>query len=569
MEIKECDVLCIGGGGGGVASAVIADSNGADTILVSKESIGYGNSRIVGGVFVYKDLNVEDDSYNFLKDMIVGGDYLNNQDICEVIAKQSGEAVKILERFGGVVGRDKEGKVSSRALVKLGGHTSPRTLLLPSTGPGIGQSLRYAISRSKVKVYEDTMVTRLLLRDRDVVGAICMDLKKFDIFAISAKKTILATGGAGWIYYPHTDVTKGIIGDGYALALSSGAELIDMEQVQFMPFALTHPNSMIGIVVGEPYTAGPKGRLFNKYGDEIIKNPAIKTRAELSNAIILEVEKGNGTEYGGVLLDLKGNKDDPQGKVLYEMFSKGLFKTLTDMVRFAYGDKFANWDEPWDVYPSAHYFMGGIRIDKNGEVKDINNLYGVGEVNGGIHGGNRLGSVSLAELFIFGDLVGSNAANLSKKMKRPILCAEEIKEEKRKILSLIGKKGNYPPVKLIRELQDTMWKYVGPVRDEKGLKAAIDRINNIEERMGEVDISDTDRLNVDLIDFLELSFMTKVAKSVAISALERKESRGAHIRIDHPQRNDNDFLKNVVVYMDGVKMNSYLEPVNLKKVRIE
>ena len=570
MEIKECDVLCIGGGGGGVASAVMADREGANTILVSKEPVGYGNSRIVGGVFVYKDLSVEDDSYNFLKDMVVGGDYLNNQDICEVLAKRSGEALKILERFGGFVARDEEGRVSQKVLVRLGGHTAPRTLLLPSTGPGVGQALRYAISSSKVRVYEETMAIKLLARNNEVVGALCIDLKTLDIFAVSAKKTVLATGGAGWIYYPHTDVTKGIIGDGYALALEVGAELVDMEQVQFIPFALTHPKSMVGLVVGEPYTAGPRGRLLNKYGDEIVKNPAVKTRAELSNAIILEVEKGNGTEYGGILLDLKENKEDPQGRVLYKMFSDGLFKTFTEMVRFAYGDRAATWDEPWDVYPSAHYFMGGIRVDERGEVRNIGNLYGVGEVNGGIHGGNRLGSVSLAELFIFGDLVGRGAAVSSRGMRNPILCAEELKEERERILKLIGKKGKYPPVKLIRELQETMWKYVGPVRSEEGLKFAAERIKDIEERMEEVSISDGKGFNSELVDFLELSFMIKVSKAVTRSALERRESRGAHIRLDYPERNDRDYLKNVIVSMDEWgNIKAHLEPVNLKKIGIE
>ena len=163
------------------------------------------------------------------------------------------------------------------------------------------------------------------------------------IFTVAAGQTILATGGGGWLYYPHTDVTRTTTGDGYALAFEAGADLVDMEQVQFIPFALTHPKSMVGIVCGEPFTVGPKGKILNNEGREILKGAAAKTRAEVSKAIILEVENGNGTKYGGVNLDLYANKQDPGGQRVKKAYETTL-KALSDSVKFAYGDKAENWE---------------------------------------------------------------------------------------------------------------------------------------------------------------------------------------------------------------------------------
>jgi succinate dehydrogenase/fumarate reductase flavoprotein subunit len=567
MIYKDCDLLCIGGGGAGVTASVTASRKGAKVIIASKEPIGYGNTRIVGGVMAYGDLDGNKKGEDFFRDMVVGGGFLNNQELVRVLVENAHEATFILESFGGVLGRDEEGRISEKSLVQVGGHTSPRTLLIPSTGPGVGQALRYAIFRENIELLERTLITDLIQEGNRVFGAIGYEFKSGELILIRAKKTILATGGAGWVYYPHTDVTRAVTGDGYALALNSGAELIDMEQVQFIPFSLTHPPGLVGIVVGEPFTAGPEGVILNAQGKDILPGVYLKTRAEVANAIILEVEKGNGTEYGGCLLDLKNNKKHPGGKILYEQFTKGIFKNFTDIVRYAYGSRAASWDEPWDVYPSAHYFMGGVVIDVWGRVKGVENLFACGEVCGGIHGGNRLGSVSLMELFILGKRVGECATTeLNEEIHN--VDQELLDHYNDKLRRMFGSRGKHRPVEVKRELQKIMWDYIGPARTESKLKKGIELLSSIKEKAEDLHISNAKIYNTDVIDAIELGFMIPVSISVAESALRRKESRGAHVRLDYPQRDDENWLKNIVIKKDmhdGLEVD--LRPVQLKELK--
>jgi succinate dehydrogenase/fumarate reductase flavoprotein subunit len=549
MILKTCDLLCIGGGGAGVAAAVTASQKGANVIIASKEPIGYGNTRIVGGVMAYGDIDRENEGEDFLRDMIVGGEFLNNQALCKMLVQESRQATMILEGFGGMLGRDDEGKVTSKALMKMGGHTYPRTLLLPSTGPGLGQALRYAIAGENIETLEMTIVTDLIQDGNKVFGAVGYDLTRGEIVVINCRKTLLATGGGGWIYFPHTDVSRSVTGDGFTLALNAGAELIDMEQIQYIPFSLTHPPGLVGIVVGEPFSAGPAGILKNIKGEDILPGVSLKTRAEVANAIILETEKGNGTKHGGCLLDLKENKNHPGGKILYDQFTKGLFKNVTDIVRFAYGPKAASWDEPWDVYPSAHYFMGGIVADEWGRVKGVENLFACGEVCGGIHGGNRLGSVSLMEIFIFGKRAGECAVFEMDNIRK--LDQDLINSYADKIMGMFGGKGKHRPIELKRKLQSAMWEFVGPARTEEKLEKGLNALFSIKDEARELNISSDKIYNTEFIDAVELELMIPVSICIAKSAYQRKESRGSHVRLDYPQRDDKNWLKNIVIKKDG------------------
>ena len=571
MIEKSCDLLCIGGGGAGVTAAIIAGEKGADVILVAKDHIGYGNTRIIGGIITYGGLDPSWDGEDLFEDMIVGGEYLNNQKLCRILARDAHEATILLERFGGMANRDSRGEISAEVLMQAGGHTAPRVLCLPSTGPGVGQGLAQGVYRSEnIRTLEKTIVFDLLKEDGKVLGAVCWQLTSGEIIVIKAKKTLIATGGGGWIYYPHTDTSRATTGDGFALALNAGAELVDMEQVQYIPFALTHPSGMLGIVVGEPFVAGPAGILTNVHGKEILSGVALKTRAQVSNAIILEVEKGNGTKHGGCLLDLKANKDHPQGKLLYKSYAEGLFKPFTDIIRKAYGQKEADWEEPWDVYPSAHYFMGGIVINEWGEVKGVENLLACGEVTGGIHGGNRLGSVSMTELFVFGKRAGERAALEITGQDAPEVNRSLIDSQVEKLKSMMGQKGKYRVIQLKRELQKAMWEKVGPVREEKKLKEGLRIFSAIEEKFPDMTISAVNKYNTELFDALELKFMLSVAKSVALSALARKESRGSHIRLDYPEKDDSSWLKNIIIKKPpALEMSVHFQPVELNSLRPE
>ena len=554
MIEKSCDLLCIGAGGAGITAAIVASEKGSDVILLSKDHTGYGNTRIIGGIMAQGDLDTSRQGRGFLRDMVVGGDYLNNQKLCLILAKEAHNAPILLERFGGMVKRDSQGKISTDVLMQAGGHTSPRSLFLPAAGSGMGQGLRYGISQRKnIRTLEKTIVFDLLKEGKKVLGAVCYQLTSGEIIVIKAKKTLIATGGGGWIYYPHTDDSRVSTGDGYTLALDAGAKLVDMEQVQYIPFSLTHPSGMVGIIVGEPFTAGPAGVLKNVHGKEILSGVFLKTRAQVANAIILEAAKGNGTKYGGCLLDLKANKDHPQGKIIYRHYSEGIFKPFTDLVRAAYGRAAAEWEEPWDVYPTAHYFMGGIVINEWGEVEGVENLYACGEVTGGVHGGNRLGSVSLTELFVFGKRAGERAAGEITGQDYPKVDKSLIDFQVQRLKGMVGKNGKYRVIELKRELQTAMWEKVGPAREEKKLKEGLEIFSSIEEKFKDITIPATYKYNTELLDALELRFMLPVAKSVALSALTRKESRGAHVRLDHPERDDRNWLKNIIVKKNATK----------------
>ncbi|MFH0812956.1 MAG: FAD-dependent oxidoreductase [Pseudomonadota bacterium] len=298
-EHFECDVLVIGGGGAGISAALAAAMKGARVLLISKEPAGYGNTRISAGLIAFPGLLAEDDTEQFFRDIVVGGEFLSNQELAYVLAQEAPRAALFLEREGLGLERTGSGTLSFQVAIKLGGHRIPRTLMNFSAGIGFGQVIKGSLVKSGIRTLSDALVTKLFTVNDRMVGAIGLNIATGEVFTVAAGETILATGGGGWLYYPHTDVNRTTTGDGYTLAFEAGADLIDMEQVQFIPFALTHPKSMVGIVCGEPFTVGPKGKILNQEGKELITGAAIKTRAEVARAIILEVEGGKGTAYGG------------------------------------------------------------------------------------------------------------------------------------------------------------------------------------------------------------------------------------------------------------------------------
>ena len=329
MIEKSCDLLCIGGGGAGITAAIVASEKGANVILLSKDHIGYGNTRIIGGVMAYGDLDTSRQGEDFFRDMVVGGDYLNNQKLCLPLAKEAHNATILLERFGGIVKRDSKGKISADVLLQLGGHTAPRTMLLPSTGPGVGQGLRYGVARRKnIRTLEKTIVFDLLKEGEKVLGAVCYQLTSGEIIVIKAKKTLIATGGGGWIYYPHTDTSRVSTGDGFTLALDAGAKLVDMEQVQYIPFSLTHPSGMVGIVVGEPFSAGPAGTLKNVHGKEIISGVALKTRVRYPMPLFWKQKRVTGQNMVAVFWILRPIKSIPRERffigIMLRVYSNAL-----------------------------------------------------------------------------------------------------------------------------------------------------------------------------------------------------------------------------------------------------
>ncbi len=543
MTSDQTDVLVIGAGGAGIFAAANASKMGAKVIVISKEPSGYGDTRISLGAMCRSAEGFFDSSEKFSRDMIKGGEFLNDPKLVGDLVDEATDAVIALEDCGHVFERNSSGVLKS-PLGKFGGHSHNRTVMSPAFGVSMGHAIRGGLARSGVTVWEETVCAELILNEGEVAGAVVLCMKTGRVKSIQAKSVIIATGGAGSLYYPHTDCMPYVTGDGYSLALAAGAELVDMEQVQFIPFALTHPQSMMGVIVGDGSMAQPFGKLLNGRGEVILKNFHNMTRAKLAMIMIKEINNGGATEHGGLLFDVSTNMKIPILKTVYKNMMRRKAAHFLRNVRRAYGRDAAEFKEPWDVLPSAHYFMGGVKTDEFCKSR-VKGLYACGQAQGGVMGGNRLGSTSLTEIFVFGKRAGTAAAEDAKSRGYPDGGAA--KNAVKRVEGLFGRKGKTKPVHLKKRLRELMWKYTGPLRDGEGLATALDGLAEIKRDSSELAISSFRRYNTEVVDAIELSHMIIAAEAIIISALERKETRGAHVRSDYPDTEDTTTPKNVVV----------------------
>lgn len=558
MDVREYDVVCIGAGGAGVTAAITAAASGARVLLLSKDPIGYGNTRIAVGVVASCAILPEDSPDVFYEDLLVGGEHLNNPKLARVMAEEAALAPAIAESEGALFRRDAEGGISRAVAMRAGGHRYQRSVKAHGQGIGLGQALRAVSVRSDVDVLEETVTVKLLLRGGRIAGLVAWDLARGEAVIVQAPVVILATGGLGWMYYPHTDCMRSATGDGYALGYEAGAELLDMEQVQFLPFSCTHPASMVGIFLGEPSFVGPEGRLLDGRGREVLgAGLETMTRAQVTRVIALEVLKGNGTERGGMLLDLRGNLATPRGRAAWQTMKE---VGLLDIAKRAYGAKAYTWEEPWEVTPTVHFHMGGLRIDEHGATS-VPGLYAAGEAAGGVHGACRLGSVALAELFVFGRRAGLAAARFARGGEKPPFPGDEAADVAASLAALPGSRGEHRPITLVRELQRTMWENVGPVRDEAHLSAAVADLQALAGRARSLRVAPDRRQNLEVLDAVELRLMLLTADVVARSARHRQETRGAHVRADYPERDDARWRANIVARRRNGGATLSAEPV--------
>ena len=547
-DVRKADVLVIGAGGAGVMAAVEAARAGAGVILLSKEPVGYGDTRIaLGAMSTSPDTAAGDSEDAFVEDMIRGGEYLNDPRLVRALVADAMDATLTLEGFGHVFLRNREG-VLARMEVPPGGHRASRVISSPWLGVSMCHALRSAAARADIEVLEETVCSELLVEDGEVVGAAALRTMTGEPIALLAKSTVVAAGGAGSLYYPHTDCMPAVVGDSFGLGLRAGAELVDMEQVQFLPFGITHPPALLGIPCGEPVVAGPFGRLLNNKGEVILENIMPMTRAQVARVIVEEIRKGGGTEHGGLLLDLAPNLKSREGEFFVAMLKKFAGPFL-EGARKAYGREAAEFRVPWDVLPTAHYNMGGIRTDEWCRSR-VPGLYACGQAQGGVMGGNRLGSTSLTEIFVFGKRAGRTAAEEARERGRADQGAA--REALDRLRSLRGSRGSRRPVELKRRLQGLMWEKAGPLRDGQGLEKALDGIGAIREGAKDLRITDLSRCNQEILDAIELPHMLATAEAIVVSAQERRESRGAHVRSDFPGRDEEGPVQNILVEMrDG------------------
>lgn len=542
METKyyQCDVLIIGSGGAGCRAAIEVSKNNLNPIIVSKGlSFKSGCTGMAEGgynaSFAYVDS--EDNVDTHYQDTLKGGGFLNDPELVRILVDESPDRLIDLEEYGALFDRQENGKLNQRP---FGGQSYRRTCFQGDrTGHEMITALKEEVIRRNIKTMDEIMIISLILDEtkENVQGAIGLSLKDSKIIIFEAKSTILALGGAGQLY-PVTSNTIQKGGDGFAIAWNAGADLIDMEQVQFHPTGMVFPKSRRGVLVTEA-VRGEGGILLNSNKERFMKNyderMELATRDVVARSIYNEIRENRGTEKGGVYLDVS----HLDSKLIEEKLETMLLQFLDVGVDIR--------KDAMEVAPTAHHFMGGVKIDSHAKTT-IGNLYAAGEVTGGVHGANRLGGNALADTQVFGKRAGEYASENAKNTNFT-LNEEFINLEVERISSKFND-GEIQPQILKKDLQKAMWDYVAIIRDQQGLKLALQEITLIETKLKDVKVSKTKNYNKSLLDILELENMITTAKNVITSAMLRQESRGAHFREDFPETSEN-WKKSIVINKKG------------------
>ncbi len=528
METKtiSSDVLIIGSGGAGSRAAIEVDKAGLKALIVSKGlSFRSGCTGMAEGGYnaVFKTVDKDDSIEAHIEDTLKGGSYLNDKKLVDVLVHEAPDRLIDLENYGAIFDRLESGEINQRP---FGGQQYRRTCFQGDrTGHELITALKEEIIKRDIETIEEVMVTSLVLDEnlRQVIGAVGFDIANSQIIYFKAKAVILASGGAGNLY-PITSNTIQKNGDGFMLAWNAGANLIDMEQVQFHPTGMVTPDSKKGVLVTEAVRA-EGGKLLNKDGERFMKNYApekmeLATRDVVARSIYQEIIEGRGSEHGGVYLDITHLPDDLIDEKLETMVLQ--FKNVGIDIKH----------EKIEVAPTAHHFMGGVKIKPDCST-NVGNLFAAGEVSGGVHGANRLGGNALADTQVFGKIAGENATKAASKTdfsENP----EMVHEEKTRIESLI-KDGSINPKEFKNNLKKLMWEKVGIVREEKTLNEALKQLQEMEKDLNDLNVEYKSQYNTELVTALEVINMVEIAMLVVKSAILRRESRGAHFRSDFPE----------------------------------
>lgn len=553
MSIKtewlSYDVIVVGSGGAGAQAASAAADQGVKVLLVSKDPLGASDTKISEGLATVRESGSDDDMEEVLSENIklAGGD-LPIKNLTDTFSKYSKEAYDKYREHGLRPSINKEKNRPQSLPLAMGGHNRNRSVGHENHGVAFGHANWDAIIKEKnIDYLEDAWFLDLVV-DRNnkstnpiIVGGLIYDASKGVLLAINSPSVIIASGGLSTLFFPKTDTMRGNTGDSYAIALRAGADLVDMEQLQFLPFCLASPPSYEGLLAGEPSTASYLGVLRDKNGKIILNGVHLRTRAACSEAIMRAVEDGRGSPNGGAFLDMTANKELPKSGPYFMKYLQDSLPTAYINARQALGKEAAKVEVAWEVRPGAHYMMGGIRVndegasvggDDEGSVKyGIRGLFAAGQAMGGLFGANRLGSTSLTELAVFGSRAGAAAAknslNNSFKVNKKLF-ESYINEYSR----LFGQKGSIASNILRDDIQKESWKKIGPVRTAKGIKEMEDKIKEIEAKLTNISIPNYFIWNQAFMDFVELKNMICSAKLIGLAAKERNGSIGGHVRLD-------------------------------------
>jgi len=587
-ETFEHDVLVIGAGGAGLRAAIEASAAGVRVGLVCKSLLGKAHTVMAEGGIAAALANVDErDNWKVhFADTMRGGQYVNQWRMAELHAKEAPDRVRELEAWGAVFDRTKDGRILQR---HFGGHKYPRLAHVGDrTGLEMIRTLQDHGVHKGIEVFMEHTVLSLLKDGDRVVGAFGYERERGRFKIFRAKAVVLATGGIGRAYKVTSNSWE-YTGDGHTLAYDAGANLIDMEFVQFHPTGMVWPPSVMGILVTEG-VRGEGGILTNKEGrrfmfDAIPENyraqtadneeegwrycqggkdarrpPELLTRDHVSRCIVREIKEGRGSPHGGVYLDISWikqklpNAAEHIKRKLPSMYHQ--FKQLADI---------DITEQPMEVGPTTHYVMGGVHVDPDTQMSRVPGLFAAGECAAGINGANRLGGNSLSDLLVFGKRAGEFAAKFAKenslgKIDPPQ--AEQIESVAREALAPFDRSGSESPYQVQKDLQDTMQDLVGIVRNESEMREALEKINGFEKRAETATVAGNREYNPGWHTALDLKNLLTVSEAITRAALERKESRGAQFRDDYPDKDERFAKVNTIISKtaDGL-MEVRLEPL--------
>ena len=576
----EHDVIVIGAGGAGLRAAIEAATQGATVGLVCKSLLGKAHTVMAeGGVAAaLGNVDLRDNWQVHFRDTMRGGKMLNNWRMAQIHAQESPARVNELEAWGAVFDRTKEGKILQR---NFGGHQFPRLAHVGDrTGLEIIRTLQdHAVHQKNIEVFMECTITHFLKEGNKICGAFGYRRVTGEFLFFKTKAIILATGGIGKSFRINSNSWE-YTGDGQALAYKAGADLMDMEFVQFHPTGMVWPLSVKGTLVTEG-VRGEGGILKNSKGERFMfryvppmfkgefaeteeeakrwlagdksarRPPELLTRDVVAKAINAEVKAGRGSPHGGVFLDIASQRDaETIKKKLPSMYHQ--FKEL------------ANVDitkEPMDIGPTCHYIMGGIRVDAETGAATVPGLFAAGEVAAGLHGANRLGGNSLSDLLVFGRRAGLGAAQYAKENSSIKADTKQLDTCATELLKPFNQKNGENPYEVMDQLQKMMDAHVGIVREEKELQKAIDSLAQLKSKVKNVKAAGDRTYNPGWQTCLDLENMLIVSEAITRAAMERKESRGGHTRIDYPESSAEYAKFNFVLRKKGEEMRVEKEPL--------
>ena len=579
------DVLIIGAGGAGMRAAIEAANSGTSVGLICKSLLGKAHTVMAeGGMAAAIGNNDDRDDWRVhFADTMRGGQYVNNYRMAELHAKEAPDRVRELEAWGAVFDRTPTGGINQR---NFGGHRYPRLAHVGDrTGLELIRTLQDHTVHLGVTVHMEYTVVDLVLDEGRAAGVLAYDRHRGAFQVFEAKAIILATGGLGRAYKVTSNSWEGT-GDGHALAYRAGAELIDMEFIQFHPTGMIWPPSVKGLLVTEG-VRGEGGVLKNSEGrrfmfDDIPDNyksqtasdpdegwlytqgdkaarrpPELLTRDHVARCIVGQVKVGRGSPHGGVFLDIAWIKErmpnaaDHIKRKLPSMYHQFMQLANLDITKV-----------PMEVGPTTHYVMGGIRVDADSQMSSIPGLFAAGECASGINGANRLGGNSLSDLVVFGKRAGEHAAEWARTYGQPHLDESAVARFEQAALEPFSRGADGEnPYKVQEDLQETMQSRVGIVRIESEMREALEALEEYKLRAGRVGVAGQRDYHAGWHTALDLRNLLTVSEAIARSALERRESRGGHFRDDYPDKYEEFATVNVMVKQVGDSMQVSRVPV--------